>query len=225
MILINFLLQVAILRQQLAAARAEATALRRVLRERELGPGVAGAGGGAAVAAAALEQAQTCVSAAQIEAARLRMQLVSLPGRVSWFASCLDLAGRPAVLKPKGAKARDVASFSRERQRRRSTDASLSSSHCRSAGSCRRRRGRRRGSQNSGRRRRRPARNSCRPRCETWRSVMARTQMPRCRPPARCIPADQYLCMQCECIAEAMRVWKINVDPDASRPSETHTHA
>ncbi len=117
MILINFLLQVAILRQQLAAARAEATALRRVLREREQGPGGAGAGGGAAVAAAALEQAQTCVSAAQVEAARLRMQLVSQPGRVSWFASCDDLAGRPAVLKPKGARARDVASFSRVRQR------------------------------------------------------------------------------------------------------------
>lgn len=67
-------MQVAVLRQQLSAARAEAAALRRALHEAQRGLG-AGAGGGA-ISAAALEQAQARAETVEADAAHLRVQLV-----------------------------------------------------------------------------------------------------------------------------------------------------
>lgn len=67
--------QVAVLRQQLAAAKAEAAALRRALQGRD--GGIGGGGTAAAVAAAvAAEEAYVRTCAAEVEAARLRLHLV-----------------------------------------------------------------------------------------------------------------------------------------------------
>lgn len=73
--------QVAVLRQQLAAAKAEVAALRRALQSRDGGVGVGGATAAAAAAVAA-EEAHVRTCAAEVEAARLRLHLVrSVPKR------------------------------------------------------------------------------------------------------------------------------------------------
>ena len=70
-------LQVAVLRQQLAAAKAEAAALRRVLQEQDGGgANVDASAGGSAATAGALEEAQMRASTAELELARTRIQLV-----------------------------------------------------------------------------------------------------------------------------------------------------
>lgn len=64
----------AVLRQQLLAAQAEAAALRRALHEAQRGLGPASSG--SAISAAALEQAQARAESMETDAAHLGAQLV-----------------------------------------------------------------------------------------------------------------------------------------------------